>query len=83
MTVSPRKAANLEPAHSLVRKAGGEDAIAQALGLAEITVYKWQYPKSRGGTGGVIPSTYHQRLMSWSNKNKKGLQPADFFGATG
>lgn len=81
MNNSARKIGVLEPAHSLIKRAGGEAEVAKALGLSPITVYKWQYPKKDGGTGGLVPTTYHQRILDWGNDQGIGLEHKDFFCA--
>lgn len=48
-------------ARRIIEKFGGERALQRALKDAghdiDITrIYRWTYPRSRGGTGGLIPS---------------------------
>jgi hypothetical protein len=43
-------------AQAIIRKFGGVPALAKATELSLNSVYKWTYPKERGGTGGLIPT---------------------------
>lgn len=53
-------------------------------GLARIAnrdiscVYRWSYPKSRGGTGGAIPATAMAHLANQARVYGVLLQPSDF-----
>ena len=42
---------------SIVDLFGGAQALAEAIGRDPASIYRWQYPKSRGGTGGRIPKS--------------------------
>lgn len=51
-------------AQRVIAKFGGARQLAQALSRLELgkrrdaaNVYRWTYPKSKGGTGGLIPSS--------------------------
>jgi len=48
-------------AQRLFEKFGGAARLAEAMIRhgnikSRVTVYKWDYPKERGGTGGIIPT---------------------------
>lgn len=43
-------------AKKIYRAFGGASQLARLLNLPRSTVYKWGYPKDRGGTGGLVPS---------------------------
>lgn len=45
---------HLEPARTVIAKIG-VDKVAEITGKHVSRVYRWMYPKSRGGTGGLIP----------------------------
>lgn len=45
-------------------------------------VYCWSYPKEKGGTDGVIPSTHHQAILDGARAENIPLTPADFFAVT-
>lgn len=46
----------MSQAQRVIAKFGGVPALAKAAGLSLNSVYKWTYPKERGGTGGLIPA---------------------------
>lgn len=41
----------------IIYKFGGVKALASAINKDPATIYRWTYPKSKGGTGGVIPTS--------------------------
>ena len=67
------------PAAAIIEKCGGHAAVAGWLGLDISRVYRWTYPKERGGTGGLIPAQYHQPILRHAIAAGKGLTPDDFF----
>jgi len=44
-------------------------ALAEAAGVHPLTVYKWMYPVSKGGTGGRIPLGSLDRILAWCDLN--------------
>jgi hypothetical protein len=59
----------------VIEKCGGHKAVARALSVDPSWVYRLTYPKSRGGTGGIIPVwRYHQLMAAFPQ-----LTPNDFF----
>lgn len=44
----------LDPARSVIAKIGIEK-VARLTGKHRSRIYRWMYPKERGGTGGLIP----------------------------
>lgn len=50
--------------------------VAQALDIAESTVWRWSQPRPRG-TGGVVPSEYHLALMRLARRLKRQLSADD------
>ena len=69
----------MEPACTIIRRLGGPEAVSSALGLAYTAPYRWQYPKAKGGTGGLIPQRHHLALMRLARERGVPLEPADFF----
>lgn len=42
-------------------------------------VYRWDYPREKGGAGGIIPSVHHQAILDGARAEGIDLAPADFF----
>lgn len=57
---------NLEPAASVIRELGGISVLAGHLGLNQSTVRRFQYPRSKTGTGGSIPNVHIFPLLALS-----------------
>ena len=69
----------LNPAHKIISKLGGERAVANVLGLNESGVYRWSYPRERGGTDGRIPARHIPRLLTHANEVGEVLRLEEFF----
>lgn len=69
---------HLDPASSIIRKIG-VDTVAAVTGKHISRVYRWMYPKERGGTGGFIPSTDAMALLEYARSNDLDLKPDEFF----
>lgn len=63
----------------VIEKLGGHKKVANILGVNVSQVYRWTYPRTRGGTDGLIPSRHQSDLLAASVKEGLGLSPADFF----
>lgn len=75
----PSSAENqLEPARSVISKLGGVDTVALATGAHRTRVFRWMYPSSRGGTGGLIPQRHILTLLDYAASKHVKLSPADF-----
>jgi len=70
---------HLEPARSVIAKIG-VDATVKVTGKHFSRVYRWMYPKARGGTGGRIPQQEALLLLEYARTHGIDLTPADFFG---
>lgn len=44
-------------AQNIIDKFGGTAKLANALTCDPATIYKWTYPKDKGGTDGLVPSS--------------------------
>ncbi|RYF25251.1 MAG: hypothetical protein EOO23_09090 [Comamonadaceae bacterium] len=71
---------HLEPARSVIRKIG-VDTVVSVTGKHISRVYRWMYPKERGGTGGLIPHADALALLEYAKANEVDLSPGDFFAA--
>lgn len=72
---------HLDPAKSVIAKIGIEK-VSEITGKHVSRVYRWMYPKERGGTGGLIPQGDAPTLLAYAKANDIELTPADFFPAT-
>lgn len=63
----------------VIRKLGGPARVADLLGMTREAVYKWTYPRERGGTGGYIPARRQLELMVVAKMNGIVLTKDDFF----
>ena len=69
-------------ASRIIEKFGGASNVAEIVGTERNAVYKWTYPKERGGSDGLIPSKYHGLLLKAARDRKLKLKPKDFFDLT-
>jgi len=68
----------LEPAKSIVAKLGGEAKVSQIAGTGLTAPYSWQYPRTVGGTDGLIPQRHHPKLLDYARDNDINLKAEDF-----
>lgn len=72
---------HLDPAKSVIATIGGVEKVASITGRSITRVYRWMYPKDRGGTGGVIPHAEARKLLEYAEAERLPLSPNDFFAA--
>lgn len=65
-------------AQRIISRFGGESALAAALGVDVSRVYRWTYPKSRGGTDGLIPAKHHPVILVKAQQMSIKVDPSDF-----
>lgn len=70
---------SLDPAHSVIAKCGGFDAVAEMTGRSAVRIRRWAYPRARGGTGGLIPAECQILLLQAAPARGIDLRPEDFF----
>ncbi len=70
--------AGMEPASTIVKRLGGPATVAAAVGTALTAPYRWQYPRAKGGTNGVIPQRHHRALIEFAKANAIALSAEDF-----
>jgi hypothetical protein len=68
----------MDPAASIIKRLGGAAAVAAATGTALTAPYRWQYPRARGGTGGLIPQRHHRALINFAKRCTIALGAEDF-----
>lgn len=47
----------------IIAKFGGERLLAEALGVSRVSVYRWSYPRHRGGSEGLIPTRRMEEIQ--------------------
>lgn len=64
-------------AQRVIDKCGGAQALADAIGYHVTAVYQWPKPRSKRGTGGLIPSRARRRILEGIRDGKLPLTPED------
>jgi hypothetical protein len=72
-----------DQAKRIIEKFGGAPRVAELLGIDPSRPYRWTYPRSRGGSGGIIPARYHDELLRKAREHGVPLMPSDFFDQPG
>lgn len=75
-------AKHLDPAKTIIGKIGIEK-VSELTGKHVSRVYRWMYPKERGGTGGFIPNADAPVLLAYAKKNKLKISASDFIPVDG
>ena len=55
-------------AKKIIREFGGVKSLAKAINKDPATIYRWTYPKTKGGTGGFIPSSATAKIQLAANQ---------------
>lgn len=74
------KPIRLEPAASIIQTLGGVERVSEITDRHISRVYRWMYPKDRGGTGGIIPQPEAAKMLAYAKDKRIRLSPAAFFG---
>lgn len=64
-------------AERVIEAFGGAKRLADLTGIDLSSIYRWKYPKDRGGTDGAIPHGNHFKIMQAVNKHKITLTRSD------
>ena len=67
------------PAQRVIAKFGGAAVVAELTQKHISRVFRWTYPKSRGGSGGFSPWAEAVKLLAFAPRHGVELTPADFF----
>lgn len=68
-------------AESIMKKFGGRQALAAALGVNISQTYRWTYPKTQsGGTGGRIPDRHFEKLLKKAKELGIKIDRAELVG---
>lgn len=54
----------MEPASSIITLLGGSTKVASICGVHRTRPWKWTQPKEDGGTGGLIPTKYAEKIIA-------------------
>lgn len=74
----------LNNAKKIIQLFGGINPLATAIGKDPTTIYRWTYPKEKGGTGGTIPASSMKKVLlaakqqGLSLEDKEKSNPHDF-----
>ena len=68
-----------DQAGKIIKKLGGFRRTARLLGVARSTVYRWTWPRSEGGTGGIIPPKMLPGLILAARRDGILLSPQDLY----
>jgi hypothetical protein len=69
---------HLDPAKSIIAKIG-VGKVSELTRKDISRVYRWMYPKNRGGTGGLIPTADVPVLLAYAKDNDIELTADEFF----
>ena len=68
-------------AETMIKRFGGREKLAEALGVNIVQVYRWTYPKTKKGTGGSIPARHFSKLLKLARERGIEIDPAELIGA--
>lgn len=63
----------------MISKSGGHVVVANWLGVKPPTVYRWTYPRDRGGTDGQIPRRYMEPWIEKAAASGISIEMAEFY----
>ncbi len=66
-------------ADAIIRKCGGHQVVADICGVHVTRVYRWTYPREKGGSDGAIPTRHQAQLLKGARDRGISLTPVDFF----
>lgn len=67
-------------AQRVISRLGGTVTVSKIVGRTPGAISKWQAPRSRGGTGGLIPARYYAPLLAYARQHGIDLTPAELIG---
>ncbi|WP_131193701.1 hypothetical protein [Lichenihabitans psoromatis] len=68
----------MEPAQTIIQAFGGEEKVAEITGTSYTAPYRWQHPRDKGGTGGLIPQKQAMKLLAYAREHGVSVSAADF-----
>lgn len=75
----PKQLDYREPAKSVIAALGGVDKVSEITGKHVSRVYRWMYPKARGGTDGFIPQADAEKLLAHATREHLPVTADSFF----
>lgn len=69
----------LTQAERVIAKFGGVGPLAEAIGRNPSTVYKWTYPRTEGGTDGLIPASSLRRVLKAAREHGIFISATDLY----
>lgn len=69
----------IDEAKIIIKQVGGANVVAEWLSKDVSSVYRFTYPKERGGTGGIRNPDYQDIIIEKSKSLEKPVQRQDFF----
>lgn len=67
----------ISQATRVINKMGGHATVARLLGMDRSQVYRWEYDKKKGGTGGLVPTQRLNALIEHARTLGILLSPDD------
>ncbi len=68
-------------ARNVIRTLNGVVRTAAICKISHASVCAWDRPKSRKGTGGLVPARHQQRILAYAREHNLPLTPADLIPA--
>lgn len=68
----------MQPAKTIIDKLGGEAVVSRVTQTAFTAPYRWQYPRDKGGTDGLIPQKHHRTLIDYAREQGIDLKAEEF-----
>lgn len=68
----------MEPAKSIIARLGGPTKVREITGVGMTAPHSWQHPKSKGGTGGLIPMRHIPALLAYAREQGIELTADEF-----
>jgi hypothetical protein len=70
------------PAARIIALIGGHTTAAKICRVALSSVYRWTYPATKGGLGGIIPHRHASKILEYAARKKIRISAQDFFAKT-
>lgn len=65
----------MNPAQYVISEFGGIRATGRAIGRHQSSVHRWLDSKQDGGSGGLIPSENHRKILAEAKKRGLDITP--------